>query len=244
MSNTPSPSHAETLFAAALDLTDPAECAAFLERACGGDATLRAEVEPLLAAHAEAKHFMNTAAAADTTATPPHERAGQRIGRYKLLERIGEGGFGEVRMAEQEEPVRRRVALEIIKLGMDTPEVVARFEAERQALALMDHPGIARGFDGGTTETGRPFFVMELVKGVPITRYCDELRLAARRELTTTHEVAVRLLALDASSREGLRLRTLVATRAGFTNAAATPSPDLPSGSGSRASDRFPSNPP
>src|SRR5881409_3692162 len=111
------------------------------------------------------------------------EQSGERIGRYKLLEKIGEGGFGDVWMAEQEEPVRRRVALKIIKVGMDTREVVARFEAERQALALMDHPHIARVFDGGATDSGRPFFVMELVRGIPVTRYCDELRLDPRARL-------------------------------------------------------------
>src|SRR5204863_8273951 len=102
---------------------------------------------------------------------------------YKLLEKIGEGGFGVVYVAEQKEPVRRRVALKIIKLGMDTRQVVARFEAERQALALMDHPNIARVLDGGATDTGRPYFVMELVKGVPITRYCDDHRLTPRQRL-------------------------------------------------------------
>jgi Tfp pilus assembly protein PilF len=111
------------------------------------------------------------------------ERAGDRIGRYKLLEQIGEGGCGVVYVAEQDQPVRRRVALKVIKLGMDTRQVIARFEAERQALALMDHPNIAKVLDGGATETGRPFFVMELVKGVPITRYCDENRLSTQDRL-------------------------------------------------------------
>src|SRR3989441_6414983 len=108
---------------------------------------------------------------------PLTEKPGDKIGRYKLLQKIGEGGCGVVYMAEQEEPVRRRVALKVIKLGMDTEQVVARFEAERQALALMDHSNIAKVLDAGTTETGRPFFVMELVKGIPITRYCDENKL-------------------------------------------------------------------
>ena len=104
-------------------------------------------------------------------------RSGERIGRYKLLQKIGEGGFGEVWMAEQREPVKRRVALKIIKLGMDSRQIVARFEAERQALAMMDHPNIAKIFDAGTTDTGRPYFVMELVRGVKINEYCDQNQL-------------------------------------------------------------------
>src|SRR5207342_777303 len=108
---------------------------------------------------------------------------GTVIGRYKLLEPIGEGGYGVVFMAEQTSPVQRKVALKIIKAGMDTRQVIARFEAERQALALMDHPNIAKVFDAGTTETGRPYFVMELVKGVPVTRYCDANRLTPKQRL-------------------------------------------------------------
>src|SRR3989475_1355327 len=106
------------------------------------------------------------------------EKPGDRIGHYKLREKIGEGGCGVVYVAEQEEPVRRRVALKVIKLGMDTKSVIARFEAERQALAMMDHPNIAKVFDGGATETGRPYFVMELVRGIRITEYCDEAKLS------------------------------------------------------------------
>ena len=105
---------------------------------------------------------------------PLTEKAGDTIGRYKLLEQIGEGGCGVVYMAEQQEPVRRRVALKVIKLGMDTKQVVARFEAERQALAMMDHPNIAKVLDAGATDTGRPFFVMELVRGIKITEFCDQ----------------------------------------------------------------------
>ena len=184
---TPSP---ETLLAAALEIGDTAEQRAYLDRACGGDAALRAEVESLLAANAAAGEFLlrpahiGASAAQRAMLLPPlSEVSGTRIGRYKLLEQIGEGGFGVVWMAEQEEPVRRRVALKIIKLGMDTKEVLARFEAERQALAMMEHPNIASVFDGGATDTGRPYFVMELVKGIPITDYCDAAKLSTRERL-------------------------------------------------------------
>src|SRR5512136_328776 len=114
---------------------------------------------------------------------PDEEEIGTSIGRYKLLERLGEGGFGAVYVAEQREPVNRRVALKVIKLGMDTKSVIARFEAERQALAMMDHPNIAKVLDGGATETGRPYFVMELVRGIRITEFCDQNRLATRERL-------------------------------------------------------------
>ncbi len=153
---------------------------AFLDARCRGDAELRKTVESLLKAHDEAGAFF----ASPTSAAPPEDSAaGQRVGRYKLLQRIGEGGFGTVYMAEQETPVRRRVALKIIKLGMDTKAVIARFEAERQALAMMDHPNIATVFDAGATETGRPYFVMELVHGIPITEYCDTNNLSMRDRL-------------------------------------------------------------
>jgi serine/threonine protein kinase len=114
---------------------------------------------------------------------PLSEQPGDKIGRYKLLEQIGEGGFGVVYVADQEEPVRRRVALKVIKLGMDTKEVIARFEQERQALALMDHPNIAKVLDAGATASGRPFFVMEWVKGERITEYCDKNNLTTRQRL-------------------------------------------------------------
>ena len=143
---------------------------------------MRAKVEALLRSHRE-DHFLEVPAIlrkareAGMTRRAVAEGPGTRIGRYELLEQIGEGGFGIVYMAEQSEPVKRQVALKIIKLGMDTRQVVARFEAERQALALMDHPSIAKVHDGGATESGRPYFVMELVRGEPITQYCDEHQL-------------------------------------------------------------------
>jgi ankyrin repeat protein len=166
------------VFAEALAFTHAAERRAYLERACSGDAALRQEVESLLAAHEQAGDFLGKTVLLPSQANFPAEHPGTIIGRYKLLEKIGEGGFGVVWMAEQEEPVRRRVALKIIKAGMDTRQVLARFEAERQALAMMEHPNIARVFDGGATDTGRPYFVMELVKGVPITEYCDANKLS------------------------------------------------------------------
>jgi eukaryotic-like serine/threonine-protein kinase len=167
------------IFLAAIEKATPAERAAYLDGACGKDSLLRQRVEGLLAKHFQQDSFMKqpAAEASKTVVLPISEGPGTVIGRYKLLEKLGEGGFGAVYVAEQKEPVKRRVALKIIKLGMDTKQVIARFEAERQALALMDHPNIAKVFDAGATETGRPYFVMELVRGVPITRYCDENKL-------------------------------------------------------------------
>jgi eukaryotic-like serine/threonine-protein kinase len=159
-----------------------AQRGSFLKHACSGDAELCAEVEALLAAHEEAR-LLEPESAPGADAGALGESAGTVIGPYKLLQRIGEGGFGVVYMAEQIEPVRRIVALKIIKLGMDTRQVIARFEAERQALALMDHPNIARVLDAGATATGRPYFVMELVRGVPITEYCDANKLGTRQRL-------------------------------------------------------------
>ncbi len=159
---------------------------AFLDARCS-DPAVRAEVDRLLMGHEQAGEFLSRPTLApEASAAPPDaalEGVGSVIGPYKLLQQIGEGGFGTVFMAEQEQPVRRRVALKIIKLGMDTRQVVARFEAERQALAMMDHPNIARVLDAGATATGRPYFVMELVKGVPITEYCDTQRLSTRERL-------------------------------------------------------------
>ena len=179
----PSPQSEETIFNHALAL--PAhERKAYLDGACAGNAALRADVDALVCAHEASPDFMATSAADGAQPTLQHyEKPGDVIGRFKLLQKIGEGGCGIVYMAEQEEPVRRRVALKVIKLGMDTKEVVARFEAERQALALMDHANIARVFDGGATEVGRPYFVMELVRGIPITKFCDEQNLSTAKRL-------------------------------------------------------------
>src|SRR5262249_28811580 len=165
-----------SIFAAALDIADPAQRAAYLDEACGHDPQLRRHLDELLAAEGKLGSFLaRPPVVSDATVQyePITERPGSVIGPYRLIEQIGEGGMGLVFVAAQQEPVRRKVALKVIKPGMDTREVIARFEAERQALALMDHPNIAKVLDAGTTASGRPFFVMELVKGVPITDYCD-----------------------------------------------------------------------
>jgi serine/threonine protein kinase len=159
-----------------------------LDRVCGTDRSLRDRVEGLLGAHVEGDGFLESPAAAPTVTVTPDghigpEEPGTTIGPYKLMEQIGEGGMGVVYVAEQHQPVRRKVALKIIKPGMDTKQVIARFEAERQALAMMDHPSIARVLDGGATASGRPFFVMELVRGIPITDYCDREQLSIPERL-------------------------------------------------------------
>jgi serine/threonine protein kinase len=171
------------IFKAAVKL--PAdERMAYLDQACGDDQELRQEVESLLRAHEAPGSFSRPFACAMTEiCNPTAARPGTVIGSYKLLQQIGEGGMGTVFMAEQTEPVRRIVAFKIIKSGMDSSQVIARFEAERQALALMDHPNIAKVFDAATNREGRPYFVMELVKGVPITRFCDENQLTPRERL-------------------------------------------------------------
>src|SRR5262252_671736 len=174
----------EELFKQALLKPSATERSAFLDQACLDDPALRAHLDVLLEGHFMAKGFLDSVPGQDrqpvtaVIAASTYEQPGDRIGRYKLLQNIGEGGCGVVYMAEQEEPVRRRVALKVIKLGIDTKQVIARFEAERQALALMDHPNIAKVFEAGATETGRPYFVMELVRGIKITEYCDEHNLS------------------------------------------------------------------
>src|SRR5688500_4459307 len=182
--------HEQSIFIQALE-RDAGHRGAFLDEACASDPALRARVERLLQHHDHASFLVAPAAGspgprADADATverPLREGPGTAIGPYKLLQQIGEGGMGVVFLAEQTRPVRRQVALKVIKAGMDTRQVIARFEAERQALAVMDHPNIARVLDAAATESGRPYFVMELVKGVPITRYCDEKRLTPRDRL-------------------------------------------------------------
>ncbi len=176
----------EQLFSAAKEIGSEADRITFLDSACAGNASLRTQVEELLKSHDQLGDFLEIPPVdPDTTieSWTVSEAAGKKIGHYRILDEIGEGGFGTVYLAEQEEPVRRRVALKIIKPGMDTKQVIARFEAERQALALMDHPNIAAVLDAGATEAGRPYFVMELVRGVAITTYCDQHRLSVRQRL-------------------------------------------------------------
>jgi eukaryotic-like serine/threonine-protein kinase len=169
------------------------ERAAYLAGACAGDADLRQKVEALLHTHDHVGDFLEASPQKSSiqarSENSTGEKAGDQIGRYKLLQQIGEGGWGVVFMAEQAEPVRRKVALKVIKPGMDTKNVIARFEAERQALALMNHPNIAQVLDAGTTENGRPYFVMELVRGVKITDCCDQNCMPTAQRLALYFQV-------------------------------------------------------
>src|SRR5436190_10247121 len=179
----------ESLFKIAVQIDAPEERANYLRQACGDDLALYDRVAVLLQEHDEHPSFLEAPADIFSRTfqmpalSPSAEAPGTVIGPYKLLQQIGEGGFGVVFMAEQVAPVRRKVALKVIKPGMDTRQVIARFEAERQALAVMDHPNIAKVLDAGATDSGRPYFVMELVPGVPITEYCDANRLTPRQRL-------------------------------------------------------------
>ena len=180
----------ELIFERAAQIVSEPERAAYLDQSCCGDADLRARLEVLLEGHFKGQGFLEDARELSAegggtfrSSLPHEEEVGTVIGRYKLMEKVGEGGFGAVYVAEQHEPVKRRVALKIIKLGMDTRQVIARFEAERQALALMDHPNIAKVLDAGAKETGRPYFVMELVRGLRITDYCDQENLPTQERL-------------------------------------------------------------
>ena len=193
--------NAETIFLQAQQL--PAgERSEFLRTVCVDRETLRRHIEALLAADAEAGGFLpDTPGSPATEIVTSQESSGAVIGRYKLLQKPGEGGMGTVWMAEQSEPIKRRVALKIIKLGMDTHEVVARFEQERQALAMMDHPNIAKVLDAGATDAGRPFFVMELVKGIPVTAFCNEVRLGTRERLELFADIC---LAIHHAHQKGI----------------------------------------
>jgi len=191
------PRRVKELFALALDLTDPHARQAFLDHECAGDADLRSRLEVLLLAHDLPQPALDQPLAAVAPALPQQtvpfseapaalteEQAGTVLaGKYKLIERIGEGGMGSVWMAQQTEPVKRAVAVKLIKSGIDSKAVLGRFEVERQALALIDHPNIAKVLDAGTTARGEPFFVMELVKGVPITQFSDARKLTPRQRL-------------------------------------------------------------
>ncbi|MHC4536184.1 MAG: protein kinase domain-containing protein, partial [Planctomycetota bacterium] len=182
----PEHTNEESIFYAVLDIKSPDERTAYLEKVCGNNKDLLARIKALLEVHNTEYSFLEAAAPhlmITPEGEPLSEGPGTVIGRYKLLEKIGEGGMAVVYMAGQEKPIRRKVALKIIKLGMDTKSVIARFEAERQALAMMDHPNIAKVLDAGATETGRPYFVMELVKGSSITEYCDDNKLSTKERL-------------------------------------------------------------
>ena len=180
------PENIKLAFLEALERETPKERRDYLDRICRVKPDWREELESLLKTHDEAGNFLESpilAPPVNLDNSPISESPGTMIGRYKLLERIGEGGMAVVYMAVQQEPISRKVALKVIKLGMDTKQVIARFEAERQALAMMDHPNIARVLDAGATETGRPYFVMELVKGVSITEFCDKNKLSTIERL-------------------------------------------------------------
>jgi len=205
----------QLLFTAALPIADVGERASFLKVACADDAGLLARVSEMLTEHEQSEHFFSECVS-DLTVHDVDvikvaeiegeklfigEMAGMRVGRYRLLRQLGEGGCGVVYLAEQEEPVRRRVAFKVIKLGMDTKSVIARFDAERQALAMMDHPNIAKVLDGGATEAGRPYFVLELVQGVKITTYCDQEKLTASQRLKLFIQVC---LAIQHAHQKGV----------------------------------------
>src|SRR6476620_7860474 len=179
----------DDIFLRARDIIDTVEQAAYLAKVCGSEDALRQRIEAMLHDAEKADDFFGATGTVTVNPLPLTEGPGSVIGKYKLLRKIGEGGMGVVYMAEQREPVVRKVALKIVKLGMDTKQVVGRFEAERQALALMDHPNIAKVLEAGATETGRPYFVMELVRGIKITEYCDENNLSTGQRLRLFFQV-------------------------------------------------------
>jgi serine/threonine protein kinase len=199
-----------SIFMEALNIADPHERAAYLDRACAGDHALRQRVDELLLAYTQSGRFLEVPATellASADEQPESEGAGTVVGPYKLLEQIGEGRHSVVFLAQQRQPVRRKVALKVLKPGSDTREVVARFEDERQALALMDHPNIARILDGGTTPLGRPYFVMEPVRGIPITSFCDENEIPVRERLALFIDVC---RAVQHAHQKGVIHRNLI----------------------------------
>jgi hypothetical protein len=214
----------ETIIGKLLSLPDTARAAA-AARMCGKNAELLRRVMSLITAETQAEGFMEAVPSGGASSVAPvGEKTGDTIGRYKLLEKIGEGGFGVVFTAEQQKPVRRLVALKVIKLGMDTREVVARFEAERQALAMMDHPNIAKVLDGGATETGRPYFVMELVRGLPITEYADKHKMSTRQRVELAAQVC---RAVQHAHSKGIIHRDLKPTNVLVTTADDKPVPKV-----------------
>ncbi len=217
----------EAIFHAVSELRTPEERESYLNEACRADADLRREVEALLKAAPAGEELFRPCEKSrldsdGVPVVPLTEQVGSMIGRYKLLEKIGEGGMGVVYMAEQEQPVRRKVALKIIKLGMDTRQVVARFEAERQSLAMMDHPNIARVLDGGATDAGRPFFVMELVQGVPVTEFCETNDLSIQQRLQLFIPVCQ---AIQSAHQKGIIHRDIKPSNVLVTMHAAAPHP-------------------
>ncbi len=201
----------ESIFQIARKIDDPVGRREYLEQICAGDQGLRQRVEALLVVHEGKSDFLRSVPA-ELAATVDQEcsleRLGTMIGRFKLIEQIGEGGMGSVWVAEQTEPVRRKVALKLVKPGMDSRQVIARFNSERQALALMDHPNIAKVFDGGLTEQGRPYFVMEYIKGVPLTEYCDMAKLSLRERLLLFLQVRHPSVVADSSKGYNVPYRT------------------------------------
>ena len=217
----------EAIFQLARQIDNPQVRAAYLQQVCNNDTALLARVEALLEVHRHDQEFLKSNAAQPAATTAPaslNERAGSTIGPYRLMEQIGEGGMGVVFVAEQQRPLRRKVALKIIKPGMDTKEVIARFEAERQALALMDHPNIAKVLDAGSTESGRPYFVMELVHGIPITEYCDHANLPMRERLELFVQVCQ---AIQHAHQKGIIHRDVKPTNVLVTLHDSTPVPKI-----------------
>jgi serine/threonine protein kinase len=222
-----SPPSIEEVFFGAMERESPEARAAYLDEVCASDPDLRRRVERLLDLQPKVGSFLASPAAGQTLTLAPAQAIagpGTVIGPYKLLEQIGEGGMGVVFMAEQTQPVRRKVALKIIKPGMDTKQVIARFEAERQALALMDHPNIATVFDAGATESGRPYFVMELVRGVAITEYCDHHRLPIFERLVLFTQVCQ---AVQHAHQKGIIHRDLKPTNILVTSLDGVPLPKV-----------------